>query len=99
MVDTIALNGFITGLDASLEGGLHKILLATPRLHVVERISKSADGSTLTDESVWSDPSVRAEPFSMTTRFSFVADPLGYDDECENVGDMFGARYGTARGD
>jgi len=96
VVDTVGLRGFITGLDATLEGGLHKILVASPNLHVVERITKSTDGSTLTDEATWTDPSVRAAPYRETTVYEYIQDPLGYDFECEDDGDQFGLKYGSA---
>ena len=96
VVDTIALRGFISGLDATLEGGLHKILIASPHLHVVERITKSSDGSTLTDQETWTDPSVSAMPYHLTVKYQYIQDPLGYDFECEDVGDEFGLDYGSA---
>ena len=96
-VDTVALKGLISATDSDLEHGAHTLLLATPALHVVERITKSADGSTLTDHAIWNDPSVSPKPYDTTSTLRYSVDPLGYDSECEDVGDMFGPNYGSAK--
>jgi len=97
VVDTLALKGMITATDFDLEKGAHSLLLATPSLHVTERITKSSDGSTLRDQAIWTDPSVSKVPYQTTTVLRYSADPLGYDSECEDVGDMFGPNYGSAK--
>ncbi len=95
VVDTVAIKGIISGTGADLEKGTHHLVIATPNLHVVERISKSADGSTLNDDATWTDASVRAAPFQVVSTLSYAADPLGYDAECEDIGDKFGPNYNT----
>jgi len=97
VVDTIAIKGMITAVDFDLENGAHTLLLTTPSLHVIERITKSADGSKLTDQATWIDPSVTSKPYQTTSTLTYSADPLGYDSECEDVGDMFGPNYGSAK--
>jgi len=98
VVDTTRIKqALITALDFDLEKGAHTLLLSTPNLHVIEHITKSADGSTLTDHAIWIDPSVSSKPYETTTTLNYSADPLGYDSECEDIGDMFGPNYGTAK--
>lgn len=95
VVDTIAIKGVITLLDADLEKGVHSLLLARPTLHVVERITRSADGEQLTDEATWTDPSDSSKkPVVRTAQYTYTDDITTYDFECEDIGDRFGPNYG-----
>jgi len=95
VVDTIAIKGMIAKLDNDLEHGLHHLLMARPTLHVVERVTKSADGETLTDVETWDDPASGKPPVVTTTVFHYAADAPAYDSEYEDGGDLFGPGYGT----
>lgn len=94
VVDTIAIKGVITRLGFDLELGSHTLWLARPTLHVVERITKSNDGQSLTDVSTWSDSASKTPPYTKTTTLRFSADAPPRDLECEDVGDQFGPNYG-----
>lgn len=94
VVDTIAIKGVITLLGFDVEEGAKEMLLATPTLHVVERIARSADGQQLTIESTWDDPASGAKPYTKTTTLSYTAETPTYDFQCEDVGDQFGPNYG-----
>lgn len=95
VIDTIATKGAITLLGADLEKGVHMALLARPTLHVVERLTRSADGETLTDVQSWDDSSDKSKPpYQRSTKFTFSPEAPSYDWECEDVGDRFGPAYG-----
>ena len=95
VVDTVAIKGMIAKLDNDLEHGLHHLLMARPSLHVVERITKSPDGQSLTDVATWEDPASGKPPVVTTTVLHYAADTPAYDSEYEDGGDLFGPGYGT----
>ncbi len=95
VVDTIAIKGVLAKLDFDLENGTHKLLLANPTLHVVERITKSPDGNSLIDQESWDDPTSGKPAVTTTTTLQFAADATAYDNEYEDGGDLFGPNYGT----
>jgi hypothetical protein len=94
VVDTIGIKGVITMFNFDLELGVHDFLLANPTLHVIERITKSSDGQTLTIESKWLDSASKNNGYTKTTTLSYANDTPSYDSECEDVGDHFGPSYG-----
>lgn len=61
VIDTVGLNG--------------RHLRSSPSLHIVERITLSADGKTLYDEITQEDPSVFAQPY--TVKYSYNRLPEG----------------------
>jgi hypothetical protein len=89
VVDTTQIKGMIAKLDTTLEGGTHTLLMARLSLHVVERITKSADGQSLTDVETWDDPASGKAPVTTTT-LHYAADAPAYDSEYEDGGDLFG---------
>lgn len=98
VVDTTAIKGMITLFNSDLELGVHDALLANPTLHVIERITKSADGEQLQIATEWQDSASVKSGYSTLTTLSFVADSPSYDLQCEDVGDRFGPNYGGGFG-
>ena len=98
VVDTVAIKGMITLFNSDLELGVHDALMASPTLHVIERITKSADGEQLRVATEWLDPASAKSGYSTVTTLDFVADAPSYDLECEDVGDRFGPDYGGGFG-
>lgn len=94
VIDTVGIKGVITLLGFDVESGVRKVLLANPTLHVVERITKSADGQQLVDEATWEDPAIGGRPYTGSTMLSYADDTPVNDFVCEDVGDRFGPNYG-----
>ncbi|MGC3982288.1 MAG: hypothetical protein QM808_13625 [Steroidobacteraceae bacterium] len=93
VVDTVGLKGAFGKTAGNVEDGYFKLLLTTPTLHVVERFTKSADGSQLTIERTFEDAATKMQPYTRSATLSFTEDNFGTEGECEDFGDAFGPAY------
>jgi hypothetical protein len=73
VIDTIGFNG-----RGEFEGTVH-----SDQMHLVQRISKSADGKSLTIESTLDDPKILAHPVTVTKRWVWLAGQQPLEFDCE----------------
>lgn len=93
VVDTVGLKGIFGKTAGNVEDGYYKLLIATPTLHVVERFTKSEDGSQLTIERQFDDAATGMKPYTRSITLNFTEDSFGTEGECEDFGDAFGPAY------
>jgi hypothetical protein len=73
VIDTVGYNG-----RGELEGTVH-----SEQMHVVQRISKSEDGKSLTIDSTIDDPKVLAHPVTVTKRWVWLTGQQPLEFDCE----------------
>jgi hypothetical protein len=67
--------------------------MATPTLHVIERIHKINNGTQLEDDLSYSDPASGMTPYTMEAIFSFGVAGSYLEQFCEDGNDRFGPAY------
>lgn len=93
IVDTVGLKGSLGKTAGNVEDGYFRLLMTTPTLHVVERFTKSADGSQLTIERSFDDAAIGMKPYTRSATLNFTEDNFATESECEDFGDAFGPAY------
>ena len=71
----------------------NEIVMATPTLHVIERIHKINNGTQLEDDLSYSDPASGMTPYTMEAIFSFGVAGSYLEQFCEDGNDRFGPAY------
>jgi hypothetical protein len=74
VIDTIGYNG-----RGTLEGTVH-----SRQMHLVQRMTKSDDGKTLTIESTFNDPQTMAHPATVTKRWGWLKGQQPLEFDCES---------------
>jgi len=92
VVDTIAVKGAIARQRDPKSLMFNHLLMATPTLHVIERITK-LNPSQLRIVSTYEDPAHGMKSYSMRVDYRFGAMDPELEEFCESVGDLFGPAY------
>jgi hypothetical protein len=71
----------------------NEIVMATPTLHVIERIHKINEGTQLEDDLSYEDPATGMAPYTMQAIFSFGKAGAYLEQFCEDGNDRFGPAY------
>ncbi|MFT3905457.1 MAG: hypothetical protein QM718_04035 [Steroidobacteraceae bacterium] len=100
VIDTVAMKGTLGDLGTLPEGAgggfeRYDVTMATPTLHMVERLSKRADNTALDYVASFDDPAGKASPYSISMVLpfnrSYRPDPL--EEFCEDGADLYGPAY------
>lgn len=92
VVDTVGLKGAIARLRDPVSLAFTHLTMATPTLHVVERVRKLAP-DRLEIVSTYDDAKTGMKPYSMRVEYRFGAMDPEFEEVCEAVGDLFGPGY------
>lgn len=92
VVETIAVKGAIARQRDPKSLMFNHLLMATPTLHVTERITK-INSSQLQVISTFEDPKRGMKSHSMRVNYRFGAMDPELEEFCESVGDLFGPGY------
>ena len=92
VIDTIGLKGALSRWRDPVSLAFTHLLMATPTLHVVERVRKLSPNQ-IEIISSYDDPATGMKPYRMRATYNFGALDPEIENICEAVGDLFGPGY------
>lgn len=87
IVDTVALKGALQTDDVDTDTGRFSMIMSTPTLHVVERLSKINDGARLRQVVRFDDQTTGMQPYTITRTYQYAPRTFAPEAECELDGD------------
>lgn len=87
VIDTIALKGALETDDVNADTGRFSVIMSTPTLHVVERLTKSDDGAKLRQEMHFDDRTTGMQAYTITRNYQYAPRAYTPEAECELDGD------------
>jgi hypothetical protein len=87
IIDTVALKGALQTDDVDADTGRFSMIMSTPTLHVVERLSKIDDGAKLRQEVSFDDQATGMQPYTITRTYQYAPRSFTPEAECELDGD------------
>jgi hypothetical protein len=87
VIDTVALKGPLQTDDVDADSGRFSMIMSTPTLHVVERLSKIEDGAKLRQEVRFDDRATGMQPYTITRTYQYAPRTFTPEAECELDGD------------